>query len=150
MATVLTRPAPPVPDQRVPGDDPRPDADAVEAATWSARRDTPTGYGIAVFDVSPGSEAGGQTSITVRYYHAAGPDPADTALPGAATGAPGAPTDDYTLFETFTLVRPRSDGRRWHPKGLTRGIRRTTATRAGRRAGRRAIRARRASVRWQR
>ena len=53
----------------------------MEAATWSARRDASPGYGIAVFDVNPGSEAGGQTSITVRYYHdfheyrAAGPDP---------------------------------------------------------------------------
>ena len=126
MATVFTRPAPPVPDQWVPGGDPRPagdpdaDADAVEAATWSARRDTSTGYGIAVFDVSPGSEAGGQTSITVRYYHAAGPDPAGTGLLGPATGIQGVPTDDYTLFETFTLVRPRSDGRRWHLKGLRR------------------------------
>ena len=26
------------------------------------------------------------------------------------TGAKGTPTDDYTVFETFTLVRPRSDG----------------------------------------
>ena len=36
--------------------------------------------------------------------------------PGARRPAAGAPTGDYTLFETFTLVRPRSDGRRWHPK----------------------------------
>ena len=35
----------------------RPAADAVEDATWSARRDTSTGYGIAVFDVDPGPEA---------------------------------------------------------------------------------------------
>ena len=74
-------------------------------ARWSARRDTGTGYGVAVFDVNPGTEAGGQTSITVRYYHAVDADPAQ-----------GIPTDDYVLFETFTLVRPRSDGRRWHPK----------------------------------
>ena len=135
-ARVFARPAPPVPGPRVSGGGTWPVADAVEAATWSARRDTSTGYGIAVFDVSPGSEAGGQTSITVRYYHAAGPDPAgpdpagpdpagpdpagpDPAGPGPAgpaTGAPGAATDDYALFETFTLVRPRSDGRRWHPR----------------------------------
>jgi hypothetical protein len=76
-----------------------------EAAPWSARRDTATGYGVAVFDVNPGTEAGGQTSITVRYYHAVDADPAQ-----------GIPTDDYVLFETFTVVRPRSDGRRWHPK----------------------------------
>ncbi|MGD0703317.1 MAG: metallophosphoesterase family protein [Trebonia sp.] len=86
-------------------------ADAADAragtwtAPWSARRDTATGYGVAVFDVNPGTEAGGQTSITVRYYHAVDADPAQ-----------GIPTDDYVLFETFTLVRPRSDGRRWHPK----------------------------------
>jgi hypothetical protein len=80
----------------------------MEAATWSARRGASTGYGIAVFDVHPGGEAGGQTSVTVRYYHADGggrPDP-----------APGEPGADYALFETFTLVRPRSDGRRWHPR----------------------------------
>jgi hypothetical protein len=111
LARVITRPNTPVPDPRVPGGYTQPDADAVEPATWSARRDTATGYGIAVFDVNPGSEAGGQTSVTVRYYHAVGAEPAG---PGAGTG--GAPTDDYTLFETFTLVRPRSDGRRWHLK----------------------------------
>jgi Purple acid Phosphatase, N-terminal domain/Calcineurin-like phosphoesterase len=107
VARVIGRPAAPVPDPRAPGGGPQPGADAVEAATWSARRATAAGYGIAVFDVNPGSEAGGQTSITVWYYHAARPDPLGPA-PGAA--------DDYALFETFTLVRPRSDGRRWHPK----------------------------------
>jgi hypothetical protein len=86
-------------------------ADAVEGAAWCARRDTATGYGVAVFDVNPGAEAGAQTSITVRYYHAVDPDPDPGADPGD-----GAPTDDYALFDTFTLVRPRSDGRRWHPK----------------------------------
>jgi hypothetical protein len=79
--------------------------DGVEDAAWSARRDTATGYGLAVFDVNPGAEAGAQTSITVRYYHAVDADPGD-----------GGPSDDYALFDTFTLVRPRSDGRRWHPR----------------------------------
>jgi hypothetical protein len=78
-------------------------ADAVEDAIWSARRDTSTGYGVAVFDVDPGTEAGGQTSITVTQYHALGADPVNP-----ATGAKGAPTPDYTEFETFRLVRPRS------------------------------------------
>jgi hypothetical protein len=88
---------------------------AAEAATWSARRDASPGYGIAVFDVNPGSEAGGQTSITARYYHdfrdyrASGPDPVSPVA--------GEPDGDYAFFETFTLVRPRSDGRRWHPRG---------------------------------
>ena len=78
-------------------------ADAVEDAIWSARRDTSTGYGIAVFDVHPDPEDfGGQTSITVTQYHAVGADPVNP-----ATGDKGAPTPDYTEFETFTLVRPR-------------------------------------------
>jgi hypothetical protein len=80
-------------------------SDAVEDATWSAKRDTSTGYGIAVFDVNPGNGPGSQTSITVTQYHALGADPVNP-----ATGAKGAPTPDYTEFETFTLVRPRSDG----------------------------------------
>ena len=85
----------------------RPSSYAVEDAVWSAKRDTSTGYGIAVFDVDPGTEAGGQTSITVSYYHAVGADPVNP-----ATGAVGGPTPDYTEFETFTLVRPRADGAR--------------------------------------
>ena len=83
--------------------------DAVADAAWSARRDAGNGYGVAVFDVNPGAEAGAQTSITVRYYHAVDVDP------GAGPGD-GGRADDYALFDTFTLVRPRSDGRRWHPK----------------------------------
>ncbi len=57
--------------------------------------------------MDPGAERGGQASITVTYYHAPGADPVNP-----ATGAAGAPTPNYTKFETFTLVRPRSDGRR--------------------------------------
>jgi len=79
-------------------------ADAVEDAIWSARRDTSSGYGIAVFDVDPeGAEPDGQTSITVTQYHAVGADPVHP-----ATGDKGAPTPDYTEFEAFRLVRPRS------------------------------------------
>jgi hypothetical protein len=81
----------------------RPAADAVEDATWSAKRDTSTGYGIAVFDVDPGVR-GGLTSIRVTQYHALGADPVNP-----TTGEPGAPTPNYTEFETFALVRPRSD-----------------------------------------
>jgi hypothetical protein len=110
QAKVFTRANRPVPSA-APGVFVRAGADAVEDATWSARRDTSTGYGISVFDVNPGTEAGGQTSITVTHYHAVGADPVNP-----ASGEPGAPTDDYTLFESFTLVRPRSDGRRWHAK----------------------------------
>jgi hypothetical protein len=78
-------------------------ADAAEDAIWSAKRDTSTGYGIAVFDVHPEPEDfGGHTAITVTQYHALGADPVNP-----ATGAKGAPTPDYTEFETFTLIRPR-------------------------------------------
>jgi hypothetical protein len=76
-------------------------ADSVEDATWSARRDTATGYGIAVFDVAPGPE-GGQSTITVTQYHAVGADPVNS-----GTGVKGAPTPDYTEFETFALVHRR-------------------------------------------
>ena len=75
---------------------------AVEDATWSAMRDPATGYGIGVFDLDPG-EPGGETSITVSYYHAVGADPTNP-----NTGAAGTPNPDYTKFETFTLFRPRS------------------------------------------
>lgn len=75
----------------------------MEDATWSAKRDPSTGYGIAVFDVDPG-ERGGMTSIKVTHYHALGADPVNP-----TTGAKGVPNPNYTEFETFTLVRPRSD-----------------------------------------
>ena len=96
----------PIPSPTTPGVFVRVGAQATEDAIWSARRDTETGYGIAVFDVDPGSPASGQTSITVTHYHALGADPVNP-----NTGAKGAPTGDYTVFETFTLVRPRSDSR---------------------------------------
>jgi hypothetical protein len=102
QAKVFTRANHPVLSS-TPGVYDRPPADAVEDATWSARRDTSTGYGIAVFDVDPG-EPGGMTSIQVTQYHALGADPVNP-----TTGEPGAPTPNYTEFETFTLVRPRSD-----------------------------------------
>ncbi|MCM3883273.1 metallophosphoesterase family protein [Frankia sp. R82] len=72
-------------------------ADAVEDAVWSARPDT-TGhpYGIAVFDLDPGTRRGGPTTITVGYYH-------------APRVQPGDPAPDYTLFDHFTLRRPRRD-----------------------------------------
>jgi hypothetical protein len=57
-----------------------------------------------VFDVDPGSPSSGQTSITVTQDHALGADPVNP-----TTGAKGKPNDNYTVFETFTLVRPRSD-----------------------------------------
>ena len=105
QARVFVAPNRPVPSA-TPGVYARVGAQATEDATWSAKRDTATGYGIAVFDVDPGSHSGGQTSITVTHYHALGADPVNP-----NTGAKGAPTGDYTVFETFTLVRPRADHR---------------------------------------
>jgi hypothetical protein len=83
----------------------RAQADAVEDAVWSANRDSGTGYGIAVFDVDPGTAPGAQTTITVSYFHAPGADPTNP-----TTGATGTPNSDYSLLETFTLARSRRDG----------------------------------------
>ena len=69
QAKVFTRPNRPAATS-TPGVFARAGADALEDATWSAMRDTSTGYGIAVFDVHPGEVRGGMTSITVRYFHA--------------------------------------------------------------------------------
>ena len=102
---MFTRPNHPVPSATTPGAYGRPPADAIEDAVWSAKRDPSTGYGIAVFDVDPGSR-GEPTTITVGYFHAVGADPTNP-----ATGNHGAPTPDYTEFETFQLFRPRSADR---------------------------------------
>lgn len=94
QAKVITRANRPVPGS-APGTFIRHGADAVEDAIWSARRDTQTGYGMAVFDLDPGVPHG-RTSITIRYYHAAGAD--------------RVPTSDYELFETVVLAKDRRDG----------------------------------------
>jgi 3',5'-cyclic AMP phosphodiesterase CpdA len=91
QAKVITKPNRPIPGV-LPGTFTKPGADALEEAVWSARRDTVTGYGVAVFDVDPGV-AGGNTSISMRYYHAAGAD--------------RAPTADYQLFDTLVIVKSR-------------------------------------------
>ena len=91
QAQVFTKPNHPVAGA-TPGTYARPPADAIEDAIWSAQRDTGTGYGIAVFDVDPGAH-GGNTTITLNYYH--------------APGADHAPTGNYELFETITLSKAR-------------------------------------------
>jgi hypothetical protein len=78
---------------------PRAGTAAIEDATWSARRDPASGYGIVVFDVDPGGDAGDHASIKVTCYRS----------PAAGQGTPL--TDDLAQFERFTLVRPRSDRR---------------------------------------
>jgi hypothetical protein len=102
---VFTKPNRPIPTATA-GVYTRAGADALEDATWSAKWDPATGYGIAVFDVDPGHPRG-HTSIAVTYYHALGADPTNL-----NTGTAGAPNPDYTEFETFTLTRPRSDRHR--------------------------------------
>jgi 3',5'-cyclic AMP phosphodiesterase CpdA len=70
----------------------RPPIYVAEQAPWSAVRDKAHAYGFAAFTVDPGSHPGGSTSIEVTYY--------------AVTGPFGA----LTAVDSFTLVRPRSDG----------------------------------------
>jgi hypothetical protein len=93
QAKVFTRPNRPMPGTTA-GTFTRAAADAVEDAIWSARRDTGTGYGIAVFDFDPG-KPGGRTTITVNYYH--------------APGADQTPAPDYELFETIVLAKDRRE-----------------------------------------
>jgi hypothetical protein len=92
-AKVITKANHPVPGAAA-GTFTRSPADALEDAIWSARRDTETAYGIAVFDLDPGVR-GGKTSITMRYYHA----------PGADRTA----TSNYELFETLVVAKDRRD-----------------------------------------
>jgi len=63
-----------------------------EEAIWSAFRDLTNPYGFAAFAVDPGHKPGGQTTITVTYYNVT------------------QPTGEIVQLESFTLVRPRSDG----------------------------------------
>ena len=83
-------------------------ANESEDATWSAVRDPNTTYpwGIAVFDVDPGSHPGDQTSISMTYYHT----PAATA---------DNPYPAPIAYDTFKAVRQRSDG--WVNVGGGRG-----------------------------
>jgi 3',5'-cyclic AMP phosphodiesterase CpdA len=96
QAKVITRANRPVP-AGAPGTFLRHGADALEDAVWSARRDTVTGYGIAVFDVDPGVPDG-KTSITLRYFH--------------APGAERVPTPHYELFDTVVLAKDRRNSGR--------------------------------------
>lgn len=96
QAKVITRANRPAPAATA-GTFTKPGADALEDAIWSARRDTETGYGVAVFDLDPGIPRG-KTSITVRYYH--------------APGADRVPTSNYELFDTLVLAKDRRDAKR--------------------------------------
>ena len=91
QAKVITKPNRPMPSP-LPGFYMKAGADALEEAIWSARRDAVSGYGIGVFDLDPGTP-GGETTITLRYYH--------------ALGADRAPSTQYELFDTVVLAKPR-------------------------------------------
>jgi len=94
QAKVITKANRPVPG-RVAGVFVKHGADAVEDAIWSARRNTVSGYGIAVFDLDPGP-VNGNTTITMRYYH--------------AVGADQAPSAEYELFDTIVLTKQHRKG----------------------------------------
>jgi hypothetical protein len=93
QARITTRPNRPIPGA-IAGSFTKLGPDALEDAIWSARRDTATGYGVAVFDLDPGTPHG-ETSITIRYFH--------------AVGADRVPTSNYELFETIVLAKHRRD-----------------------------------------
>jgi len=67
---------------------------AKEAAIWTGVRDVEHPYGFAAFTVDPGRHPGDTTSLNVTYYNV------------------NKPRGDLSVFETFTLQRPRSDGGR--------------------------------------
>ena len=78
-----------------------------EVGTYSAVRDPDTTHpwGLATFDLDPGSHPGDQTTITVTFYH----------TPAATVASPfPAPV----VFDTFTLTKPRGDA---HGRGAVSG-----------------------------
>ncbi len=83
--------------------------DTSEPAIWSAKTDPAATatypYGVASFTVDPGSGPGATTTLTLNYYHAPPVSPPSTY---PAPGTYVAPA--YTLYETITFTRPRSDG----------------------------------------
>jgi hypothetical protein len=93
QAKVITKPNRPKPGA-IAGTFVKDGADALEDAIWSAKRDTVSGYGIGVFDLDP-HLPGGKTSVTVRYFHAA--------------GANRGPTSRYELFDSIVLIKDRRD-----------------------------------------
>ena len=93
----------------------KPPADAYEPVVWSALTDpapatgTNAPYGIALFAVDPGDTAGGNTTLTVTYYHC--PAVAGGTLATATTTPPQPGTNPgYVVFDQFVLTRVRSDG----------------------------------------
>ncbi|MGW3626237.1 purple acid phosphatase family protein [Streptomyces sp. NPDC000880] len=71
----------------------RPPVYTQEDAPWSAVRDAANSYGFAAFTVDPGKRPGDMTKLQVTYYNVLGPQ------------------GQLSAFESFTLQRPRTDGR---------------------------------------
>lgn len=69
----------------------RPSIYVKEQASWSAVRNATHSYGFAAFDVDPGAQPGGLTTIKVTYYD--------------VVGVGG----QLAAFESFVLQRPRRD-----------------------------------------
>jgi hypothetical protein len=69
----------------------RPPVYVHEAAAWSAVRNGANAYGLAAFEVDPGSRPGGPTTMKVTYYDVVGTD------------------GQLSPFESFTLRRLRRD-----------------------------------------
>ena len=76
----------------------KPLSDATEPAAWSAMTNSTDAYGVAYFEVDPG-QPGGNTTITVTYYNA----------PAQTNTSTDLPAGKYTVYESFSLTRPRSD-----------------------------------------
>ncbi len=64
-----------------------------ENAIWANVRDMGWAYGFAAFSVDPGDRPGGQTTMDVTYYRVKNFN------------------SELEVFDTFTLTRPRNDGR---------------------------------------
>ncbi len=122
VARVITRP-------RVRGGRARPRTSGRQAARPARPRRRGGGDLVgAARRRRPGTASRCSTSARAARRAARRPSPCGTTMPsvrswptptscGPAAGGPGSTAGDYIHFETFTLVRPRSDGRRWHPKG---------------------------------
>ncbi len=94
----------------------KPPADATEPAAWSAKTDTTDAYGIAYFSSTRAAQ-GGNTTITVTYYHAGTqPTPATTppaelrrvrdvpARPGPRSDGPPASTPEFECRHSWWVA----------------------------------------------
>ena len=93
------------PPARSPG--PRPTRSRMPPGPRCATRPPATGSPCST---STRASRAGRPASRSRYYHAVGADPTNP-----NTGVTGTPNPNYTKFETFTLLRPRSGRSGGHP-----------------------------------